>query len=96
MSKIFDNQLFPFGDVGATPEALQALQDIRVSPLTLLYRHGTGDWGDLEEEDKQENDFSLTRRLRLFSAYQVTDELRIWIITEADRSATTLLLPGEH
>lgn len=95
MNKI-DNQLFPFGQLGATPGALEALQAVGVSPLSLLYRHGTGDWGDLDDEDKAENAFALSRRLRLFSAYNVTDELRIWIITEADRSATTLLLPSEY
>ena len=60
-----------------------------------LKRHSNCDWGDLSDEDKRENDFSLDNHLRLFSAYQ-QDEWKIWIITEADRSATTVLFPEEY
>jgi hypothetical protein len=60
-----------------------------------LIRHLSGDWGDLSSEDKAENDFSLRRDLRIFSAYD-TPKGRLWIITEADRSATTVLLPSEY
>jgi hypothetical protein len=87
---------FPLGQVVATPGALAALQDTGESPLPFLQRHAQGDWGDLDEEDKQENEFSLTRNLRLLSAYTLTDGTRIWIITEADRSATTILLLSEY
>ena len=87
---------FPLGQVVATPGALAALQGTGENPLTFVQRHAQGDWGDLDEEDKQENEFSLTRNLRLLSAYALMDGTRIWIITEADRSATTILLPSEY
>lgn len=60
-----------------------------------LGRHVQGDWGDLPEEDKKENEFSLDKHLRLLSAYEGAG-LKIWIITEADRSATTILFPNEY
>jgi len=60
-----------------------------------LKRHAAGDWGGLSEEDKKENEFSLDRNLRLLSAYKKGDR-KIWIITEADRSATTILFPSEY
>ena len=55
--------------------------------------HVNGDWGDMPEEDKQENEFSIQHGFRIFSAYTTSAGERIWIITEADRSATTILLP---
>jgi hypothetical protein len=68
--------------------------------ITSLKRHARGDWGDLCNEDKTLNDHSINSSLRIFSAYDVSiggvDEERIWIITEADRSATTVLFPHEY
>jgi hypothetical protein len=61
-----------------------------------LVRHATGDWGNLSAEDKEENDLSLKQGLRLFSAYENEGLPKIWIITEADRSATTVLFPDEY
>ena len=61
-----------------------------------LIRHSQGDWGDLPEAAKQENEFSLQEGSRLFSAYQAEGLPTIWIITAADRSATTVLLPAEY
>lgn len=61
-----------------------------------LIHHMNGDWGDLSEEEKEENEFSLDKHLRLFSAYRCEGLPRIWIITEADRSATTVLFPEEY
>jgi len=61
-----------------------------------LGRHAKGDWGDLGQEDKKENDFSLKKGFRLLSAYERNDLPKIWIITEADRSATTVLFPDEY
>jgi len=64
-----------------------------------LKKHAKGDWGDLSKEDKQENEFSLDKYLRLFSAYIYEKngrDFEIWIITEADRSSTTILSPGEY
>jgi hypothetical protein len=60
-----------------------------------LERHSDCDWGELSDEDKRENDFSIDKHLRLFSAYQQGD-CKIWIITEADRSVTTILFPEEY
>jgi len=61
-----------------------------------LQRHARGDWGELSEEDKKENEYSVDKRLRLFSAYENPPLPKIWIITEADRSVTTILLPEEY
>lgn len=60
-----------------------------------LKRHSNCDWGELSAEDKHENDFSLGKQLRLFSAYQ-HNEWKVWIITEANRSTTTILFPEEY
>lgn len=60
-----------------------------------LKRHVAGDWGGLSEEDKKQNEFSLNKNLRLLSAYKRENQ-KIWIITEADRSATTILFPSEY
>jgi len=60
-----------------------------------LSRHLNGDWGDVSKDDKAENEFSLDKRLRLFSVYKKEGKV-IWIITEADRSATTVLFPSEY
>jgi hypothetical protein len=60
-----------------------------------LARHVEGDWGDLCEEDKKENELSLREGFRLLSSYK-NDEHKIWIITEADRSVTTVLFPEEY
>jgi hypothetical protein len=88
--------LFPFGQIVATPGALALLEKANKSPLEFLSRHLRGDWGDLCEEDKTENDLSLKEGFRLLSSYRVSDGQTLWIITEADRSATTLLLPDEY
>ena len=61
-----------------------------------LARHASGDWGDLCEEDRKENEYSLDKHLRLFSAYKKEGMPKIWIITEADRSVTTTLFPEEY
>ena len=87
---------FPLGDIVATPGALDALREAQQEPLELLRRHQGGDWGDLDEADKAENEFSLTHDLRLLSAYTLPTQVKIWVITEADRSVTTLLLPQEY
>jgi hypothetical protein len=71
---------------------MEAMKRLNVNPVELFLPHVRGDWGDLDEEDKKENEFSVLRRLRILSAYKVRDE-KFWLITEADRSATTILLP---
>lgn len=87
---------FKLGQTVATPGALDAFELTGELPLSYLKRHVTGDWGDLCDEDKQANDYAINKRLRIFSAYHLNDETKIWIITEADRSVTTILLPGEY
>jgi hypothetical protein len=87
---------FLLGRVVATLGVLTALEEAGESPGALLGRHVTGDWGDLDDHDRRENEFSVSRDLRILSAYTLSDGTKIWIITEADRSATTLLLPSEY
>lgn len=88
--------LFPSGRLVATPGALALLEQVNKSPLDFLSRHLRGDWGDLCQEDKTENELSLKYGYRLMSSYQVSDAEKLWVITEADRSLTTLLLPAEY
>jgi hypothetical protein len=76
------------GQLVATPGALQALAEAGQSPIELVRRHLAGDWGELSEADRQENEYSLTHGFRLLSAYTLRSGERVWIITESDRSAT--------
>ena len=87
---------FPLGRVTATPGALRALEKAEQLPAEFLDRHVSGDWGDVPEEDKQENEFSVEHGFRILSAYTTSSGEKIWIITEADRSYTTILLPSEY
>ncbi len=86
---------FPLGRVCATPHALEVLtpEEIRRA----LDRHARGDWGELGERDWEANEEALELGLRLFSAYPAEGHPgRFWVITEADRSATTVLMPGDY
>ena len=87
---------FPLGQLLTTPAALNALQDAGLTPLALLTRHAVGDWGDLDPEDRQLNERALQGGGRLFSAYRLAAGSKVWIITEADRAATTVLLPDDY
>lgn len=87
---------FALGRLVATPGALKALEDAGQDPMQFVARHQAGDWGELGEEDKQENEFSVSHGLRILSAYHTALGESLWVITEADRSATTLLLPEEY
>lgn len=87
---------FALGRILATPGAIEALDEAGQEWLVFLQRHVVGDWGDLHPHDCQENEAALARGGRLFSAYNLTTGQRLWIITEYDRSATTLLLPREY
>jgi hypothetical protein len=87
---------FPLGRIVATPGALAALEAAGQYPHEFLARHRCGDWGDLSEEDRQENKMSLRAGFRLLSAYHTGLGETVWIITEADRSATTVFLPSEY
>lgn len=88
--------LFSMGRIVSTPGALAALEAAGHTASEFLVRHALGDWGDLVDEDKAANDHALADDLRILSAYRLQDGERIWIITEADRSVTTLLLPSEY
>ncbi len=88
--------LFALGRVVATPGALEALRSAEMDAGELLRRHVTGDWGDVSPDDARENELSVREGFRILSSYRLAGGVTIWIITEADRSATTLLLPGEY
>ncbi|MCC6457929.1 MAG: hypothetical protein IT328_23445 [Caldilineaceae bacterium] len=88
--------LFFLGQILATPGAIVALVEAQQRPEEFLIRHVTGDWGDLVAEDRQENERSLKLGLRIFSSYRLSTGVKLWIITEHDRSVTTLLLPSEY
>lgn len=91
-------QKFPLGQLVATPGAIRALEEAEITMpfFPYLMRHASGDWGEVPPEDAQENEFSLTRHLRLMSVYTLSTGVKIWIITEADRSSTCILLPEEY
>ena len=88
---------FALGQTYITPGAEEALMIAGQTAIEFLRRHMSCDWGsELSDEDVQENELSLKEGLRLLSAYQTGKGQKIWIITEADRSATTILLPSEY
>lgn len=88
--------LMPLGQVLITPGALELLKSLQLTPLRFVLRHMAGDWGDVCEEDRQTNVEALMHDARVMSVYVLGPTLRLWIITEADRSNTTLLLPEEY
>ena len=88
--------LFSLGQVVATPGALAALEEAGQRPEEFLVRHSVGDWGAVPEEDKKENELSVRKGFRILSAYTLNTGVKIWLITEADRSSTCLLLPSEY
>jgi len=85
----------PLGRVVATPGALNLLMDAGEEAFDYLARHATGDWGELCAFDRRQNERALREGARVLSSYVVREE-RLWIITEADRSVTTILLPEEY
>jgi hypothetical protein len=85
----------PLGKVVATPGALKLLSEIGAHPFDYLARHATGDWGDLCALDRRQNEIALREGYRVLSSYPVGREC-VWIITEADRSVTTILLPEDY
>ena len=93
---LITNPLFNLGDVFATPQSICVLNDHGVSVQSLLQRYASGDWGDLCTEDTQANNDALQYGDRLLSSYVISDVCKVWIITEWDRSVTTILLPSEY
>lgn len=87
---------FPLGQTFITPGAQEAIRDAGQLPLEFLLRHQSGDWGDLCRGDKQENEFSIANGFRILSKYHTIEGEALYVITEADRSATTILRPDEY
>lgn len=85
---------FPLGRLLVTPGSLNKLTQLEIQAA--ICRHSQGDWGDVPPEDREENELSLREGFRLLSAYRTPGGTKFWIITEADRSATTVLLPEEY
>ena len=96
MQQISKQPAFELGQIVATPGALATLKKAGQQPGEFLTRHVHREWGDLDEEDRKENEYSLEHGFRLLSAYRTNAGDRLWIITESDRSATTILLPEEY
>jgi hypothetical protein len=89
--------LFSLGQVVATPGAMETLEELGVTPLSLIDRHISGDWSDMDAEDQEANRQAIKNGSRVFSSYRFPpDDTKIWVITEADRSSTTILLPEEY
>ena len=87
---------FTLGVLVATPGAIAVMDRTGMTADILLRRHQAGEWGDVPPEDAQENEFAIGRELRILSSYNANDADRLWILTEADRSATTILTPDEY
>lgn len=87
---------FSLGRILSTPGALTALEEANQSPAEFLDRHVRGDWGDVDHEDKEANEAALRDGTRILSSYKTKAGVKLWVITEADRSATTVLLPDEY
>lgn len=87
---------FALGQTYITPGAEEALQIAGQTAIEFLRRHISCDWSELSDEDAGENEFSMTEGFRVLSAYRTAQGQKLWIITEADRSSTTILLPSEY
>src|SRR5262245_52798750 len=88
--------LFRLGRLVATPRDAEALEAAEETAEQLLARHQYGDWGQVPPEDAAENELSVKQGFRIISAYTLSTSIVVWVITEADRSATTFLLPDEY
>lgn len=88
--------LFSPGKIVATPGAIEAMNKHNCLPETLLQKHLFGDWGSVDAEDAASNDAAVKCGDRILSSYRISETVRIWLITEWDRSVTTILLPSEY
>lgn len=99
LSQITETQhtppLFSLGHIVATPAVMTHLERHGINAQEYLARHARGDWGEVCKTDAAENTFAVTNGLRILSVYMMANE-KVWIITEADRSVTTLLFPAEY
>ncbi|CAG4925543.1 hypothetical protein [Paraburkholderia saeva] len=96
MSRYANGPRFPLGRPVITPSAQALLDEVDISGILLLARHIHGDWGDLSVEDQTANELALLTGRRLLSSYDLPGGGKVWIITEADRSVTTILLPEDY
>lgn len=98
--KVVIESVFPLGRIAATPGVLATFsthEEMVVALQTILSRHGMADWGEIDSEDATTNDLALVyNNGRLLSAYTLRNGTRVWVITEADRASTTILLPEEY
>jgi hypothetical protein len=85
---------FRLGKIVFTPNALDRLTQDDI--LLAIQRHQAGDWGDVSENDRQENELSLKQGSRLWSVYHAANGIKFWLITEANRSATSVLMPEDY
>lgn len=96
MSNYANGPRFPMGRPVITPAAEAALHSVGTHPIRLLARHLHGDWGNIPVEDQAANELALLTGKRLLSSYDLEGGGKVWIITEADRSVTTILLPDDY
>ncbi len=87
---------FPLGRLFMTPGAIEALEGAGQQPREFINRHARLEQGELCDDDHKENLFSVDKALRIFSAFKTANGVKVWLITEADRSAITILLPSEY
>lgn len=88
--------LFPLGELGMTHGAINLLAELGRSPQELIQRHASCDWSDMSPSDAAANRHALRSGMRIFSSFDLPGGCRVWVITEADRSSTTLMLPAEY
>ena len=88
--------MFALGQLVATPGVLAKFEEAGQRPVEFLARHANADWGEVDAEDQRANDRAIAEGTRLLSAYRLDTGVKIWIITEADRSSTCILLPEEY
>ena len=88
--------LFPLGEIVATPGALEALEQAGQTAADFVQRHVMGDCGEVDADDRQRNEQAIQDGDRIHSAYKTRNGVRLWVITEADRATTTVLLPDEY
>lgn len=87
---------FPIGQLVATPGALEALEQSSQTAIEFIQRHQAGDWGACGKDDAASNDLALKNGARIFSVYHTLKGVKLWVITEADRTSTCVLLPEEY
>jgi len=96
MDTVNGQVLFDLGELAITPNALASIIAAGKLPDLFIARHTAGDWSEMAEEDQSNNRNAIKRGSRIFSSYQVSPGVRVWVVTEADRSVTTILLPLEY